>query len=132
MDQPGNDPFHSAMIPEEVEEYFSQAKVESQEGLRSAHSLIMAASPAMECRLVYGVPFYYQNKRICFLNFLDSGFRVGFCDGYLIEDDLGMLTAQDRKVIRHLDIASIDEKAYESLKYYLEQAVEIDRQRSRR
>lgn len=120
------------MIPAEIEEYFSAANKEVQEGLRIAHTTIMNSSAAMSCRLVYGVPFYYMQKRVCFLNIQKTGFRVGFCDGFQIKDDLNLLSGHDRKVVRHFDISMIDKVSHDALKYYVVQAIEIDGRKSRK
>ena len=79
--------------------------------LKRLRGLILSASPYVEEKLVYNIPFFYGKKRIFYLNPQDNWVDLGFCEGYLLAEN-PVLQTKDRtqvKTIRFLSIAEINE-----------------------
>ncbi len=81
-----------------------------------AHALrvvIMDAVTSLREKLSYGVPYFSHNSRICFIwpasipkGGHSKGVSLGFCKGYLMADEEGLLQANGRKEVRNLTYLS--------------------------
>ena len=87
-------------------------------------------------KLAYNVPFYYRNSRICFIwpstvpwgKVEKDGVQLGFCYGNLINDHFNWFDKASRKQVYIKTFFSADEIDIEMIKYYLFEAVELDKQ----
>ncbi len=68
--------------------------------------LIFDSIPHVKEKLSYNVPFYYGNRRICFIwpgsvpwGKTKPGVEFGFTKGYLLSDDTGYLEKGNRKEV---------------------------------
>jgi len=97
-------------------------------------SVILDNIPECIEKLAYQVPFYYKNKRICFIwpssvpwgNVKKDGVMLGFCQGHLFENPLDMLEKGNRKQIlsaTFTDSSQIDENM---VKFLIHEACTID------
>lgn len=96
--------------------------------------IIFECIPAVEEKLSYNVPYYYGNRRICFIwpssipwgNVEKDGVLFGLCYGNLLTDDLNYLEKGQRKQVfakTFLDVSDINE---DLVRNYLFQAVDLD------
>ena len=91
-----------------------------------------------ECRekLAYNVPYYYRHSRICFIWPSSipwgivklNGVQLGFCNGYLINDDAHYLERGNRKQVYVKTFMDIREIDVDLVKSYIYDAVKIDEQ----
>jgi len=91
-----------------------------------------------ECRekLSYNVPYYYRHSRICFIwpssipwgNVKMNGVQLGFCNGYLLDDEINYLEKGNRKQVYVKTFQDVREIDIELIKSYIFDAVEIDEQ----
>lgn len=98
----------------------------AQQSLIFSHlrSRILQASPAMVESLKYGVPFYTLKGLFAYLSPGKKGEVIlGFCDGHLLMDEWNVLSAHDRKLIRHLVVIPSSEIPEEALHSFLQQQV---------
>jgi hypothetical protein len=79
--------------------------------LKKLRGLILSASPYLEEKLVYNIPFFYGLKRIFYLNPQETWVDLGFCEGYMLGEN-PVLQTKNRtqvKTIRFYSINEIDE-----------------------
>lgn len=98
-------------------------------------TIILECLPPHKEKLSYNVPYYYINRRICFIwpgSVPWGGFRegvmLGFCNGNLLNDEMQFFSGNITKVIRYKiykNIAEI-EKDKDLIKTFLFMAVELD------
>ena len=97
--------------------------------------LILSCIPFCTEKLSYNVPYYYLNKRILFIwpssvpwgKVDKGGVMIGFCKGYLLDDELGYLEGRDKKEIRSKTFYTNNEIDIDLLKTYIFSAVELDK-----
>lgn len=101
--------------------------------------IIFNTIPEATEKLAYNVPFYYRNSRICFIwpgsvpwGGTKEGVQLGFCKGFLLQDESGFLKGQDLKEVRSITFHSVSEIDAELLMSFLFEAVEIDERERRK
>ena len=75
--------------------------------------IILASAPQLEEKISYRVPFYFYLGRLCYLNPHKRGVDIGFCRGFELSNEQGLLQAKDRveiKTITYTSAVEIDEK----------------------
>lgn len=96
--------------------------------------IILDSIPEVTEKLAYNVPYYYKHSRICFLwppsvpwgNTLIKGVQMGFCNGNLLNDEIGYLEKGSRKQVYWKTFSNIREIDADLLKTYLYDATRID------
>jgi hypothetical protein len=101
-------------------------------------SIILDADPRIQEKLSYGVPYFFHNRRICFVwpascqpystdkAFPPEKVTLGFCYGNLLSNDQGVLIKENRKqvyLIKYKSLAEIDEQTVREI---LQEAIMID------
>lgn len=97
-------------------------------------ALVFQAIPECTEKLSYNVPYYYRNKRICYIwpssvpwgNVKLDGVQLGFCYGNLIPDEIGFLEKGKRKQVYVKTFLSPTDIEHDMVKTYLEMALEVD------
>ncbi len=85
-------------------------------------------------KISYNVPYYYRHSRICFIwpssipwgNVKMNGVQLGFCNGYLLKDDIQYLEKGNRKQVYIKTFQDVKEIDVDLARNYLYEAVEID------
>jgi uncharacterized protein YdhG (YjbR/CyaY superfamily) len=100
--------------------------------------LILDCEPRLQEKLSYGVPYFFKNRRICFLwpssaryGPKDCKLIFGLCYGNLLSNDQKLLQADSREqvyIIRINSAGDIDEKAFREI---VHEAVMIDNEFSK-
>ncbi len=96
--------------------------------------IILDSIPEVIEKLAYNVPYYYKYSRICFLwppsvpwgNTQIKGIQLGFCNGNLLNDEIGYLEKGSRKQVYWKTFSNIREIDADLLKTYLYDATRID------
>ena len=97
--------------------------------------IIFNCLPDVTEKLSYNVPFYKRRKNIFFIwpasvlwgkKKTYAGVRLGFTNGYLMNDENNYLDKGDRKQVYFKDFASTKEIDLDLLKSYIYDAVIID------
>lgn len=114
------------MGSKEVDE-FVQTKVPSQYWpvVARLRELMSETAPHLREVIAYGVPMYKGKKYAVVISPSKTGITFSFTYGTRFEDRYGLLRGEG-KVARHVKIRSLDELNEEGLRYYIEQALEID------
>jgi hypothetical protein len=107
--------------------------------VNSLREIVLGCIPGCQEKLAYNVPYYRRFANICFIwppavkwgNSTQTGVRLGFTNGYLLQDELNYLDKGDRKQVYWKDFFNLDEVDVPLLKAYLFNAVEIDEEKAR-
>ncbi len=97
-------------------------------------NLVLESIPDVNEKLSYNVPYYYGKRRICFIwpssipwgKVKKNGVFFGFCQGNLMQDELGFLEKGERKQVFGKTYSKASEIKPEVLRRYLYEAVRID------
>jgi hypothetical protein len=112
-------------------EFLPEAEKEIVERLRA---VIMDCIPDCTEKLAYNVPYYKKHANICFIwppavswgGQKQSGVRLGFVNGNLLQDELNYLDKGDRKQVYWKEFHHASEIETDILKMYLFNAIEVD------
>ena len=118
-----------------VEDMLDYLPKEELEMVTVIRRLILSTIPDCEERLAYQVPYYYRASRICFIwpgsvpwgNVTFQGVIMGFCRGYLLNDQAGYLDKGNRKQVCTKTFRQMNEIDVDLLRSYLFDAVEVDK-----
>jgi hypothetical protein len=98
--------------------------------------LITECIPECKEKLSYNVPYFSKHSRICFIwpasvpwgNVKMNGVLLGFCKGYLLQDEINYLEKGNRKQVYSKTFFEIEEIDADLLSAYLFEAVGVDEQ----
>lgn len=109
-----------------VLDFIYEQEDEQREVMLFLHEL-MISYPAITCKIRYKVPFYFRKSWICYLNPVKNN-SVDFCfvRGNELSNQQGILEAKDRKQVRSLTFASVEEIPVEELKEIIQEAILLD------
>jgi len=97
----------------EVEEYILKQDTHQREVMLYLHELFLRQYH-LNPKIKYGIPFYFGNKWVCYLNPIkEGGLDLTFLRGFKLEGFDWILETRDRKMVKSLSIdpkESIDEK----------------------
>lgn len=116
-----------------IEEYISKLPANEKKIAAKLHKVICSMLPGAEEKFTFGVPHYFGNSRICFLwpssvsgGKIKEGIALGFCQGYLMGNEEGILKREGKtniSVIFYTSVKQIDEPVLCEL---LAEAIMID------
>ena len=88
--------------------------------------LMKENAPDAHEEISYGIPMYGLRKPVAWINPSKTGITLGFRQGASFADSYGLLrgTAKDA---RHVRMRNVDEVNSAALKYYIKQALTLDR-----
>ena len=117
-----------------VEEFLDYLPEKERAVVDYLREIIFECIPECEEKLSYNVPYYYRHARICFLwpasvpwgNVKMDGVQLGFCKGYLLQDDINYLEKGSRKQVFSKTFFTIEDIDVDLLRSYLFDAVEVD------
>jgi hypothetical protein len=121
---------------EEFLDFLPENELKIVERLRK---IIFSCMPECEEHLAYNVPFYRMHSNICFIwpgsvtwgTTQREGVRLGFTNGYLLQDDSGFLDRGTRKQVYWKDFFHTREIDTELLCSYLYDAIVTDEEKAR-
>ncbi len=97
--------------------------------------LVLECMPEAEEKLAYNVPYYKMCRNICFIwpasvlwgkQKTYTGVRLGFTNGYLLQDEIDYLDKGDRKQVYWKDFKDTNQIDQELIKAYLYEAMILD------
>lgn len=100
-------------------------------------TLILETDPRLQEKLSYGVPYFYHNRRICFLwpaslvppcNKPKHQVTLGLCYGTLLSDEQGLLDKGNRKQVCTIGFSSLKEISDQVIREIILEAVLVDDQ----
>lgn len=91
------------------------------------YDLFMQAD-GVRSKLSYGLPFFYGNRWICYLNPGANGeVEVGFPRGHELANLNGLLQSRGRKMVKSVVYSSLEDIDEHALLESLAEALELDR-----
>ena len=99
--------------------------------LKKLRGLILSVSPFLQEKLVYNIPFFYGIKRMFYLNPHDDGVDLGFCEGYLLDEN-PLLQTKNRTQVKTIRFYSINEIEEDFVLPIIHEAIEVDQQRNKK
>ncbi|MBL0743446.1 DUF1801 domain-containing protein [Chryseolinea lacunae] len=106
--------------------------------VRRLRNLVLECLPFATEKMMYGVPFYTQNRMICFIwppsiswgkkkySLETRGVTLGFCQGNKMANPDGILLAENRKQVHCIYFKSLKEINDDQLRAFLYEADMID------
>lgn len=97
-------------------------------------TILLDCIPECVEKLSYNVPYYYRHSRICFIwpssipwgNVKINGVQLGFCKGYLMNDELNYLEKGGRKQVYIKTFQDVKEIDLELIRTYVYEAAQLD------
>lgn len=89
-------------------------------------SLMKEYAPRAQERISYGIPMYEIRKPMAWINPSKTGVTFGFREGAYFEDRYGLLRGTGKHA-RHVRMKSLDQVNRPALKYYIKQALKVDK-----
>jgi hypothetical protein len=90
------------------------------------HKMI-ADLPGIEPKIKFGIPFYYRNSWICYLNPINNnGIELAFTRGNELSDEQGILDFKGRKQICGITFHSFDEIDGKAVREIIQEAILLD------
>jgi hypothetical protein len=103
--------------------------------------IIFSCLPEATEKLAYNVPYYKHHKNFCFIwpasvlwgtKKTYEGVRLGFTNGYLMQDEMQYLDKGNRKQVYWKDYKQITDINIDIVKSYIFEAIAIDEQLKRK
>lgn len=117
-----------------IEDMIADLPVSEKRITMALRDCILKTTPMLREKLSYGVPYYYLKSRICFIwpasvanGGIKEGVILGFCKGYLMSNEEGLLQGNGRKevfTVHYLDISQINPQ---QLSQWVQEALIIDK-----
>ncbi|MEZ5039961.1 MAG: DUF1801 domain-containing protein [Saprospiraceae bacterium] len=129
-------PFHF----DNVDEFLDYLPEQEREIVEYLREIVFDCMPDCTEKLSYNVPYYFRHRRICFIwpsavpwgKVKLDGVQFGFCNGHLLQDDLGYLEKGSRKQVYSKTFMNIADVDVDLLKVYIFEAAVVDEELRRR
>lgn len=108
-----------------VEEFILEQTQNIKPILYRVRELILSASPYIQEKMVYNIPFFYGKKRMFYLNPHKNGVELGFCYGYLMAEH-DVLKSKNRSQVKTLSFYSPEDVQEETINPLIHEAILID------
>lgn len=81
----------------------------------------------LEPKLKFGIPFYYRKHWVCYLNPLKGGLvELVFLRGNELSNEQGMLNGKNRKMVKGIEIAAMQDVPENLLHEIINEAILLD------
>ena len=97
--------------------------------IKKLRALILSASPFVEEKIVYKIPFFNGAKRIFYINPQKKWVELGFCEGYLLGENK-YLQSKNRTHVKTIRFISAGEIIDDILLPIIHEAIIIDQLRN--
>jgi len=85
-----------------IEKYIHDAPEKYREMLFRLREIIVNSSPFIEEKIAYTVPFFKHFGMLCYISHGKRGVEVGFWRGNELSNEQGVLSQDERKIVRSL------------------------------
>ncbi len=95
--------------------------------LEFLHHWLIKSYPGIQAKIRYGIPFYYKNKWICYMNPIKNGqVEIAFTRANLLKNENGLLQFGTRKQVAGVIIQDLATLPIDALKASMAEAIELD------
>lgn len=117
-----------------VDEFLEFLPDHEREIVEVLRSIVRDSMPEAMEKLSWNVPYYYLKSRVCFIwpasvpwgKVQMNGVVLGFCKGYLMQDDQQFLEKGNRKQVYTKTFTDKNQIDADLLRAYLYEAIELD------
>ena len=109
-------------VSPKVDLYIAQ-QPEHLQPLFEACRQVLLAAPKVQEDLKWKIPFYSYHGLLGYLNPQKDHLLWGFCQGARLSDEWNVFQGHDRKLIRHIKIAHIEDVYKEEVLFTLQEAL---------
>ncbi|MCX6182831.1 MAG: DUF1801 domain-containing protein [Bacteroidetes bacterium] len=92
-----------------AENYIYDAPEKYRDLLYRLREILLNASPYIEEKIAYMVPFYKHFGMLCYIAHGKRGVEVGFWRGHELSNEQGVLISDGRKIVRSLVYEKMEE-----------------------
>lgn len=117
-------------MPKSIEEFISSLPENQKDITIRLKEIILETNPSFEEKFAYGVPYYYLNKRVCFVwptFILRSGFKsgviFGISNGVMLKKKFDIISCGSCKVIGWIQYNTLKEVKPKIIKDILAEAI---------
>ena len=110
-----------------VESYIENQNEPMREMMDILRYIILSANTDMKEKISYGIPFFYMQKNICYLNQTKYGLDLGIVKGIGINRNFPGLELKDRKQVKTIRFQKLDDIDFELIHQILDEAIKLDR-----
>ncbi len=115
------------LTPVTVDEFVkSKVQPEFRPIVIAIRSLMRESAPQAREVISYGIPMYSRKKPLAWINPSKTGITFGFRQGVSFEDKYGLLRGSVKHA-RHLKMRTLKDVNKAAVRYYIKQAVKLDR-----
>ena len=119
------------------EDFYYNLPEKEKQIVSALRNIILEVAPNLTEKLAYKVPYYYQYYRVCFIWPASVkpgpkfGVVMGFCKGYLLSNDQGLLEKENRKEVYMIPFHSVKEINKTAIREILIEALMLDKELSK-
>ena len=111
-----------------VESFIHELKSESQREIVTFLHTWLVEDLGLVPKIRYRVPFYYQKTWMIYLSPTKKGvIDFSFIRGHQLSEEHTLLESRGRKMVKSLEIISLDTLPYEALEAAVQEAILIDK-----
>ncbi len=120
------------------EDFFYPLSEEEKTIVTRLRQLVQSTAPEMTEKISYNVPYYFRHTRVCFIwpssvkPGPKSGVVLGFCKGYLLSNEQGLLEKENRKEVYMIPFHSVKEIQEGPLREILLEALLVDQETAKK
>ena len=119
---------------ESIQDFFNYLPKHEMVIVQHLRSIVLDSFPNAIERLAYNVPYYYQHSRVCFIwpssvpwgKVQKNGVLLGFCNGFLMRDEINFLEKGIRKRVFVKTYHNIEDIDPNLIKTYIFEALLVD------
>lgn len=109
-----------------IEKYIHDAPEKYREILVRLYEIISNSSPFIEEKIAYTVPFFKHFGMLCYIAHGKRGVEVGFWRGNELSNQQGILSNDERKIVRSLIYEKADDIDEQILMEILQEAMMLN------
>lgn len=114
-----------------VEHFIYRYEGEQREIMLYFHHFLMNF-PTVTCSIKYRIPFYDQNKWVCYLNPGKNGsVTLSFIYGNELSNEQGILESKGRKQVMSVEFKSMDEIPRDAVREIINEALMLDEMKAK-
>lgn len=111
-----------------VESFIDKLAGQQRELADVLRHFILSVDPEIREKISYGIPFFYKEKNICYLNPVAAGIDLGFVKGSKFKRAFPGIEMKNRKKVRTIYLQNADTIDFELLLSAFHEALSLDTQ----
>jgi hypothetical protein len=120
------------------EDFYYNLPEEEKAIVSRLRSIVQSVAPELTEKISYNVPYYFRHTRVCFIwpssvkPGPKSGVALGFCKGYLLSNEQGILEKENRKEVYMITFHSLKDIKENLIREILLEAMLVDQETAKK